>query len=383
MIEVNYENFIKLLDENPTLETIMKKRTKVKDSIDKIKSGGLIYIWPYSRLGETVHKELQCNGYENIKLIDKNKEIEGVISPDEVIFNKDDILIIATSVYYNEIYNLANEMNCKHILVFYDIKDLGVDAPIIFSDDFCGKCFEGLAIHLLENVEKYKNMYFCLEDEISRKSFLNNMFFRLTLDMRYNFEKDEGIPYFDDSIIEFNSEDIIIDGGGYNGDTLEQFLKLNKQFKSYYLFEPDKDLINHAKHITQDKRVHYINKGLFCREDILRFNKSKTETGRITEDGDCTVDVTSIDEYFKQAITFIKMDIEGSELEALKGAKGIITKYEPTLAICIYHKSTDYLDIFEYIKGLNPNYKFLLRHHINYYGDTVLYAISKNNNYKA
>lgn len=72
------------------------------------------------------------------------------------------------------------------------------------------------------------------------------------------------------------------------------------------------------------------------------------------------------------------MDIEGAELDALKGAEKSIRLYKPSLAICIYHKASDYTDIFDYIRSLNSEYKFFIRHHLDYYAETVLYAVNKS-----
>ena len=73
--------------------------------------------------------------------------------------------------------------------------------------------------------------------------------------------------------------------------------------------------------------------------------------------------------------TFIKMDIEGAELEALRGAQNIIKSNKPKLAICIYHSDQDMIDIIEYIHKLQPDYKIYLRHHSLYEAETVIYCI--------
>lgn len=375
MLEATYENFIKLLSKNLTIEKIREKDFNSRRCIQKIKNGSKVYIWPSGNMGVRVYKELKTNGYKNLFLVDKNDKLTNVISPDGLIFNQEDVLIIATPRQSNAIYNLAEHKKCKNILMYYSIKELGLISPIIFPQDFYDTCFEELTVHLLRNVEGYKDMFFSLGDEVSKKIFLNNMFFRLTYDIRYTFEYNNGIQYFDDSIINFNFDGAVIDGGAYNGDTLEQFLNLNRDFKEYYLFEPDEDLLEEAKKITNDNRIHYINKGLFSTSNILNFNKTMGDNGSIVENGSNKIDVISIDEYFKGKVSFIKLDIEGCELEALKGAQNIIKQYSPTLAVCIYHNATDYLDIFNYIKSLNKDYKFFLRHYSNYYAESVLYAV--------
>lgn len=76
-----------------------------------------------------------------------------------------------------------------------------------------------------------------------------------------------------------------------------------------------------------------------------------------------------------EPVTFIKMDIEGAELEALKGAQETIKKYRPTLAISIYHRPQDIVELPEYIKTLIPEYKLYLRNYHLDHTETVLCAI--------
>ena len=68
------------------------------------------------------------------------------------------------------------------------------------------------------------------------------------------------------------------------------------------------------------------------------------------------------------------MDIEGSEKEALKGARNTIKKYKPKLAICLYHKPEDIITLPQYILELAPEYKFKIRHYTTFAYDTILYA---------
>lgn len=375
VLEVNYNNFIKLLDENSTLDKI-KNNSHSREALENICEGSMVYIWPAGKIGIRIYEELENNGYKNIKLVDKKSNINNSIYPENLNFSENDVLIIASLRYGNEIYNRATLMNCKHIIMYYHVKE--IIEPVIFPEDFYDRCFESLSNHLLENVEDYKTMYSFLEDERSRLNFLNNMFFRLTLDIRYTFEYDTKLQYFGD-VVSLDPDAVLVDAGGYNGDTLKHFLALHSLFKSYYLFEPDKVLLDEAKLISSDPNVRYINKGLFSKPKSMKFKKTKVMDGggRLTEDGDEIIEVTSVDEFIKEKVSFIKMDIEGAELEALKGSENTIIKYTPTLAICIYHKPSDYLDIFKYIREINPKYKFFIRHHEDFYAETVLYAVEK------
>ncbi len=75
-----------------------------------------------------------------------------------------------------------------------------------------------------------------------------------------------------------------------------------------------------------------------------------------------------------EKVTFIKMDIEGAEYDALCGARKIIASQKPKLAICVYHKAEDIIEIPRLILDINPDYKFALRHYSLFDTETVLYA---------
>lgn len=91
-----------------------------------------------------------------------------------------------------------------------------------------------------------------------------------------------------------------------------------------------------------------------------------------------SISVDTLDDTLKdKAVTFIKMDIEGSELPSLKGAEKVISTNLPRLAICIYHSDEDMLDIPEYIIEKYPAYSLYIRQHSTGLAETVLYAIPK------
>jgi hypothetical protein len=74
-------------------------------------------------------------------------------------------------------------------------------------------------------------------------------------------------------------------------------------------------------------------------------------------------------------IDFIKLDIEGAEYECLLGASNTIKKFKPKLAICLYHKDSDFWKLPILIKNLVSDYKVFVEHHHVNQEETVLYAV--------
>lgn len=92
---------------------------------------------------------------------------------------------------------------------------------------------------------------------------------------------------------------------------------------------------------------------------------------------DVTIKVDALDSVLSgEKVSFVKMDIEGSEKEALNGMKGIIENQKPVLAISIYHSLDDFLQLPQMIRDMNPEYRIYIRHYRKLSdSETVCYAI--------
>lgn len=89
---------------------------------------------------------------------------------------------------------------------------------------------------------------------------------------------------------------------------------------------------------------------------------------------------TSLDEYASSKLSrvdFIKMDIEGAEMDAIEGAAKIIREFKPRLAISVYHKPNDLWQIPLKLKALNPTYEMYFGHHTPVSWESVFYAVQR------
>ena len=122
-------------------------------------------------------------------------------------------------------------------------------------------------------------------------------------------------------------------------------------------------------------KVYVFNSGVFDKKCTLRFDSGKEGSSSIIEDGTDVIEVDMIDNIDEcQNATFIKMDIEGSEPEAIMGAAELIKRNKPKLAICIYHSDEDMINIIGLVHKLVPDYKMFVRQHSIYETETVLYC---------
>lgn len=188
--------------------------------------------------------------------------------------------------------------------------------------------------------------------------------------------KHEEIQYLD--VFSSREDEIIVDAGAYDGMTALRFLKWGEgKVKHIYSFELDPANVPkcEANLRGHEDKVMLINKGTWSSAKTLRINSGQNSQSRIFDEGTTYAELAAIDDIVgDEKVTFIKMDVEGAELESLKGAKNTIIKNHPRLAICVYHKPEDIYEIPEYILSIVPEYKFYLRRYDSHSGETVLYA---------
>lgn len=217
-----------------------------------------------------------------------------------------------------------------------------------------------------------------LADEKSRDTF------RKLIHMRQYYESSD-IPqynyfdqYFPRDIIRFDVNEVFIDGGGFTGDTLLKFRKLCPNYKRIVTFEPDqKNVLCMKKKCRNVRNLRIIEAGMSDVDGGGSFKQDSTGmySQFVKENTGLTIPLMRMDSLSEcKDATFIKMDIEGAEMDALRGGEDIIKTCKPKLAICIYHSNEDMLRIAEYIHKLVPEYKIYMRAHNMGIAETVLYA---------
>lgn len=229
---------------------------------------------------------------------------------------------------------------------------------------------------------------FDLLEDSAKEIYVELMANRLAPELAEKSYKDLYTPcdYFNQVFFPITQQESFVDCGAYDGDTIRELLKHTDGFEAIYSFELDRNNfrklseyvatlpknlsenieLHHAGVLDEYKEVCYGNETQSDRDAFSILKTSNKETAVVEK----------LDDVLNQKrVTLIKMDIEGSELQALHGAENIIREQHPKLAICLYHKIEDFWEIPMYLHKLVPEYHFGILHHVpNIFYGTVLYA---------
>jgi FkbM family methyltransferase len=188
--------------------------------------------------------------------------------------------------------------------------------------------------------------------------------------------------YFPRELVPLASNEVFVDCGAFDGDSVLAFLAAcQSRFKAVLAFEPDPIAVGRLRRRIDQLpgsirgRIGIAQAAVGESAGTLRFDGEGTPGSHLSKDGSLTVDCVRLDDALANvAPTFIKMDIEGAEQGALAGAAETIRRSRPVLAICVYHLQEDLFRIPLLIKQLAPDYRLFMRRQGGE-GDLICFAI--------
>ncbi len=298
----------------------------------------------------------------------KNKKINTgeIISLDEYLENR-----IENSMFFTDSDRFIQEY--KDVIPSIYCIEYGYvnDKPVIWTKDIFEK-----------NIELFYETYSLFSDNLSKTVMKEWIIASLTGEVRHLRELKTDNQYFNELTSNINGG-TYVDCGAYDGDTVSQYVGFAKNYDSIVAFEPDEENYDKLVHRIKKEKIikaSAIKSGVYFRYGKVFFNNSKDETARcIVENTGESIEVCAIDSLHDDNIKFIKMDIEGSEMDALRGARNTIRRLKPTLAVCVYHKVDDLITIPQYIIDLvgKECYDFYLRYHGRSLTELVLYGVPR------
>jgi len=322
-------------------------------------------------------------------LLEKNTIIEGVFDQDinkigkffkgrrvcslEEIGNMEpDIPVLIGTHRTRNLYKYLKPLNFQYVWPFplFSFYDNDQFKPHPF--------YKGIIEDLFENRDQIKWLYKNLSDEKSKHVLNAIVGFRLTYNPEILDELIDPFPYFPKDIIRLCNKEVLVDGGAFNGDSIRLFKEITSdKFKCIIPFEPSPSVFKLLKEtFYQDKRIIPTNACLFNKKTTLLFDSTKGRASAVSSSNGNICQALNID-CLNNAddITFIKLNIEGAESDALSGAERTLKEKQPKIAVAVYHRPDHLWYLAKQIRKINPNYTLHLRQHDGGIIETVLYAI--------
>lgn len=337
----------------------MIEKIKEKNVWQSLKETDLpIMLYGMGNGTDMVIEELEKIGVEYAEVFASDKFVRGhffhgkkVLKYSEVCEKYDDFIVLMTFAVRDwETMNFVREISREHTL-------LSLTVPVAGSGLFTKE-------YVRENIDKFEKVYSLLADDLSRKSYLDVIKFKITGNVEYLFECYSEKNEIYKNIFHLSDEEIFLDLGAYDGDTATEFSNaVNGNYKKIIAVEPDKKNFKKlCKNTDLFLNTERINAGIWNENGKLFFNKKAGRQSRLENDGDEEIDVITIDS-LEENISFIKMDVEGSEKEALEGGSKTICELHPKLYVCGYHRNEDLFTLPLIINKYCENYKIYFRQH--------------------
>lgn len=376
---MDYKHSVDEMIKNNLSQALIKRHIWRDKFVELLKSNKKnIYIWGTGQVAQHFYHDMKLMGGVFQGFVDNNKGVQGkeicdglyCIKPEELNKIENSLIIVGVGMQSSKVFRQLKQMGIREavdataFLMNFSFSK-AEDYPI---DDIRSKISQ--VFSSLSDEKSAEVLYRRIQDYVNFRNGLSKP--------DYFYDIYEPNQYFVKDLVTFSSHDVLVDCGAYDGDTLRDFLRLSTPFDKYISYELSEK--NYAKIIefthkytgkgqllTINAGVGDVNQEIYYDENISATTYCSSGTkGRL---------VRLSDDLCEENVTFIKMDIEGAEMSALRGAAELIIRCKPKLAICIYHKLEDLWEIPLYIKSLSKDYKIYFRQHTPLYCETVCYAI--------
>lgn len=269
--------------------------------------------------------------------------------------------------------SLSAEFDFRLLTFEQGVRYLGLNVDFRAAD--WGPCVR-------DHLDDYLQYEDALFDDYSRATLYSVLLFQLTTDSEYymHVARQYETLYFRSGFFRMSQEEAFVDCGASIGESITHFLGLTRErFRRACLVEPDKLNVPKLQAIKDRylgspnyDRIEIFAKALGESKSRVAFKHEGGHGGRVLE-GSGEIEIDAMDNFVKFDPTFVKMDIEGFEVSALKGGSQLISSAKPKIAVSAYHRPDDFFQIIRLVTSLNGDYRIGLRHHNVERWDTCLY----------
>lgn len=237
---------------------------------------------------------------------------------------------------------------------------------------------------ILEDEEQIRRCFSILSDDASRQELCDQISWRYWMDPEFlPLPENAGEIYFPSDLVKAMDEEVFVDCGAFDGDSIRSFLRRGLSFSHLYALEPDPEnrrlLSKSVAALSEDlrERVTIWPYAAGIVDGRVTFAAAGDVASRITSSEDGTsVEARRLDSLdWRFTPTYVKMDIEGAEPDAIAGAANLLRNAQPVLAICLYHRLEHLWKIPNLTHQLAPDYSMFLRRYAEDNWEQVCYAV--------
>ena len=269
--------------------------------------------------------------------------------------DKDFIVLVCFGSSRPEVLEQVSKIKSERELY---VPDVPVYGNILFTSEF-----------YCSNKYSIEDVYSRLADETSRSCYENYINYKLTGDISY-LEKAESDPDDEFGLLNGLSEGCFVDLGAYYGDTLIRYLNKFPCLTKAVAVEPERHSFKKLKECAEalGSDITCINALIGSRTGTEQVSASRGRGTRALPASNVElkktidIDVVTVDSLSLDNVSFIKFDVEGSEAEAIEGAKETIKKCRPVMKIACYHRSDDVFAIVQKVLEIRDDYEVFIRH---------------------
>lgn len=362
------------------LEEILKE-LPIYDVYSDIQSQNLpLYVWGGGELASEIEsilheKEIRFDGFfVDDEYINEDRYIKDVVSYSELI-NFHDIFNVIVG---HSVYELYSEMEKrKHVNKVFLL-------PYVNYHKWDRTNYDSVE----KRIDELEKVYDSLEDEVSKRNLLAMLKVHISGDAKHIIEVFEhSNNFYNNDIYNITKDEVFIDVGAYDGDTLRFFLKeCGGKYSKVFCIEPDKSNLKRLEEyiIGNDLNVVLLENGLWDSKEQLVLDDGNDQISSIEVDADnnkdgtsTVIDVDCLDNMISESekVTLIKINYLVGVAEALRGSKRILKNDKPKLAITCGFDCVSIIDIYKAIMMCNPDYRVFLRYNNAMVSKLTMYGI--------
>ena len=388
MIETQLEEIL-----DGDIASIINREQTTFDNLTTPFSNSLI-LFGAGSLGKKTLAGLRKLDIEPLAFVDNNHKlwntvVDGlnILSPSDAAKKFGNRAAFVTTIWcpgfrFADLKQQLVELGCSTVISFVPLFQK-------YSDIFLPHVCVDLPHKVYEHAEDVRKAMSLMADDISRREYLAQLKWLLApTDMSGTFlEPIPGLKDLPLDLLSLHPNEVFVDCGAFNGDTIKSFLQYSgASFSKIIAFEPDptnyrklQAYIATLPNEIKDKTSIY-QMAIGAKREILRFEALGTVGSSLGDSGSIEVNTFPLDELIDMDSipTFIKMDIEGAEVNSLLGGKKIIDRASPVLSVCVYHVQDHLWKIPLLVHSLSNDYKFYLRRYTNEFWDLVCFCIPTN-----